>query len=367
MSPTIFNNPQIVAKGWYVVCPSHTIGKKQIQSFDICGQRIAVFRGEDGQVRALEAYCPHMGTDLGIGDVVDNQARCFFHHWAFDASGQCQNIPCQSHIPPGARLQPYATEEKYGFIWVYPEAVAPKGVADFDELKGHEVVTQADAPLTRRCHHHICMMNGIDAQHLNTVHRLSVDMDLSLNHDADGDIIDFTMTGDLPDSTLWSRLSRRFLGTSYTYSMRYADGCLGLLTMLKKSRLLPPLHMLYAYLPLPEGGAKIQPIYVTRRRKGPIGWVINHLLLLTTRLCYYALRGEDGKIYDNIQFDPKSLLPIDEPLVEYMRYVNGLKPSCWSSSLPISDTPNISTQNIAIEPCLPAPSNSQTPTIHQSY
>lgn len=333
MSPAIFNNPQIVAKGWYVACPSCRIGKKQIQSFDICGQRIALFRGEDNRVRALEAYCPHMGTDLGIGDVVGNQARCFFHHWAFDEAGQCQDIPCQAHIPTGAKLQPYATEEKYGFIWVYPEATSSKGVPDFDELKGDEVVAQSDRALTRRCHHHICMMNGIDAQHLNTVHRLSVDMDLSLNRDADGDIIDFTMSGDLPTSTLWSRLGRRWLGKSYTYSMRYAHGCIGMLTMLKKSRVLPPLHMLYAYVPLPNGGTKIHPIYVTRQRRGPIGWLINNFLLLMTRLCYYALRGEDGKIYDNIQFAPKRLLPIDEPLVEYMTYVNGLERSCWSTDL----------------------------------
>ncbi|MEL6937932.1 MAG: aromatic ring-hydroxylating dioxygenase subunit alpha [Cyanobacteria bacterium J06598_1] len=337
MSSPIFNNPQIVAKGWYIVCPSDRIPKKRIQSFDLCGQRIAIFRGEDGQLRALDAYCPHMGTDLGIGDVVGNQARCFFHHWAFDGTGQCQDIPCQKQIPPGARLQAYPTEEKYGFIWVYPEAIrdavdAPAPITDFDELKGHEVTTQADRPLIRKCHHHICMMNGIDAQHLNTVHRLSVDMDLSLGYDASGDIIDFTMSGDLPDSTLWSRLSRRFLGTRYTYSMRYAHGCIGLLTMLKKSRLLPPLHMLYAYVPLSDGGTKIQPIYVTRRRQGPIGWLVSNFLLLITRLCYYALRGEDGKIYDNIQFEPKSLLPVDQPLVDYMKYVNGLERSHWSKS-----------------------------------
>ncbi|MEL6491944.1 MAG: aromatic ring-hydroxylating dioxygenase subunit alpha [Cyanobacteria bacterium J06621_3] len=338
MSPTIFNNPNVVAKGWYIACPSHKLAKKQIQSFDICGQRIAVFRGEDSQVRALEAYCPHMGTDLGIGSVVGNQARCFFHHWSFNSAGQCTDIPCQSHIPAAARLQPYATEEKYGFIWVYPEAIAPKPIAEFDELKGKQIISQSDRPLTRNCHHHICMMNGIDAQHLNTVHKLSVDMNLSLNQDAAGDVIDFTLSGDLPNNNWRSRIGRRFLGTSYTYSMRYAHGCIGLLTMLKKSRLLPPLHMVYGYVPLPNGGTKIQPIYVTKKRKGPFGWVANHFLLLMTRLCYYALRGEDGKIYDNIQFAPHNLLSVDQPLVEYMRYVNGLERSRWSTDTAHTDT-----------------------------
>ena len=35
------------------------ISPDTVQSFTICGQRIAVFRGSDGQVRALDAYCPH--------------------------------------------------------------------------------------------------------------------------------------------------------------------------------------------------------------------------------------------------------------------------------------------------------------------
>ena len=78
MSPAIFNNPQIVAKGWYVACPSCRIGKKQIQSFDICGQRIALFRGEDNRVRALEAYCPHMGTDLASGMLSAIRPAAFF-------------------------------------------------------------------------------------------------------------------------------------------------------------------------------------------------------------------------------------------------------------------------------------------------
>jgi len=100
--------------------------------------------------------------------------------------------------------------------------------------------------------------------------------------------------------------------------------------MMKDVRFLPPLHLVYAYLPLSSGGTRIQPIYVTRRRKGPLGWVISMLLLLLTRLCYYMLRGEDGQIYDNIQFSAHSLLSIDRPLVEYIQYVNDLAPSQWS-------------------------------------
>lgn len=196
-------------------------------------------------------------------------------------------------------------------------------------------------------------MNGIDAQHLNTVHKLSVEMDLALSQTANGDVIDFTLSGDLPNNNWRSQLGRRFLGHRYTYAMRYAHGCVGLLTMLKEHPWLPALHMLYAYRPLPSGKTHIQPIYVTRKRKGPVGWIINRLLLLATRLCYYALRGEDGKIYDNIQFEPKSLLSIDAPLVAYMRYVNQLERSHWSTASNIQEPINQ-------EPLSPQTPNSQS-------
>lgn len=325
---TLFNNWDMVAKGWYLLAASHEISKETVKSFDICGQRIAVFRGTDGQIRALDAYCPHMGTDLGIGSVDGNQVRCFFHHWAFDGAGQCQDIPCQDTIPPGAQIQSYATEEKYGFIWIYPERVAPTAVAEFDELKGQELAVAADRPLTRRCHHHICMINGIDVQHLQTVHHLPVDLKLSLQQT--GEQIDFTLSGEFLNTNWRERLGRAILGPRYAYSMRYAHGCLGLLTMMKEVRWIPPLHMLYAYRPMESGETFIQPIYVTKKRAGLLGWVITHLLLWLTRLSYYALRGEDGKIYDNIRFSTERLLPVDEPIVRYVRYVNGLVVSRWS-------------------------------------
>jgi nitrite reductase/ring-hydroxylating ferredoxin subunit len=324
----VFNNWDTIAKGWYIALPSRQLDRGQVKSLDLCGQRVVVFRGDDGLVRAIDAYCPHMGTDLGIGRVDGNNVRCFFHHWAFGGNGECQDIPCQSVIPAQAKLQAYDTDEKYGFIWIYPAAEAPDRVAEFDELKGQPVISTADRPLERSCHHHICMMNGIDAQHLRTVHHLNIDMALDLR--SAGTLIDFTLQGELPNTTQQERLMQKILGDSYEYSMRYADGCLGLLTIMKNVKFLPPLHMLYAYTPVEIGQTRIQPIYITAQRPGLFGWLKSQFLLLCTRLAYYFLRGEDGQIYDNIRFRPQALLPIDQPIVEYMAYANQLEPSIWS-------------------------------------
>jgi hypothetical protein len=88
--------------------------------------------------------------------------------------------------------------------------------------------------------------------------------------------------------------------------------------------------MIYAYNPVAPGRTRIQPIYVAEKRKGIFGWLLTQLLLLFTRLAYYALRDEDGKVYDNIRFNPNVSVSIDSPLVEYMKYVNKLEASIWS-------------------------------------
>lgn len=328
----IFNNWKIIAKGWYIVCPSKEIIQGKAKSFNLCGQRIVVFRGKDRKIRALDAYCPHLGTDLAIGKVDGNLIRCFFHHWAFNGEGKCQDIPCQSNIPQKAKLQAYATDEKYGFIWVYPDTIAPEKVAEFDELKNQSLVTIYDKAFERSCHHHICMMNGIDAQHLQTVHKLNIKMDLSLQENISGNTIDFTLSGEFPRTTFREKVARRILGDNYEYTMRYAHGCIGLLTIMKKVRFLPCLHMIYAYTPLEGRKTRIQPIYLTKKRSGIIGWFVSRFLLLMTKLAYYFLRGEDGRIYDNIRYNPNVVLSIDEPLVKYMNYVNKLQASIWSKN-----------------------------------
>jgi nitrite reductase/ring-hydroxylating ferredoxin subunit len=326
----IFNNWDIVTKGWYIACSSLEIPQGKAKSLTLCGQKIVIFRGQDNKIRALDAFCPHLGTDLGIGHVDGNLIRCFFHHWGFDGEGNCEDIPCSRDVPSQSKLQAYATEEKYGFIWIYPDSKAGYGVAEFDELKDKDLVCIADNSLERSCHHHICMMNGIDAQHLKTVHHLNVKMHLLLNEKQSDNTIDFTLSGDFPNTNFREKLASKFLGNSYEYTMRYADACVGLLTIMKNVRFIPPLYMIYAYTLVGVGNCKIQPIYIAVKRKGFFGWLKTRFLLYLTRLMYYFLRGEDGIIYDNIRYNPHALLSIDEPLIKYMNYVNKLEPSMWS-------------------------------------
>lgn len=52
-------------------------------------KKIALFR-RDGEVFAIQDFCPHAGGSLGIGEFSNGVVRCPRHGWGFDvATGAC--------------------------------------------------------------------------------------------------------------------------------------------------------------------------------------------------------------------------------------------------------------------------------------
>ena len=65
-------------------------------------QDLAMGRGEDGQVRMLDAYWKHLGAHMGHGGKVHgNLLECPFHAWRYDGDdGAVKDIPYARVIPP---------------------------------------------------------------------------------------------------------------------------------------------------------------------------------------------------------------------------------------------------------------------------
>lgn len=330
----VFNNWNEIAYGWYFAMPSKDLSKGQVKSFQLCGQELVLFRGKDGNVSALDAYCPHMGTHLAKGKVVGNSVRCFFHHWQYDGKGDCVHIPCQKEIPAKAKVPAYSVCEAYEAIWIYPSNDPGHTLVDFNELKHREdKIVRFGKPYERNCHHHVTMINGLDPQHLKTVHNLDIEMSVDIAEPEAGNMIDITLTGKIGKGNLREKIARYFLGEQYSYSMRYDHGNNGFLTLMKDvyfgKKKWPSLHMIFAYRPLEKGRMHVQPIYVTRKRSGLSGRIISTLLLWMTKRAFYSLQGEDGAVYENMRFYPGNLLSIDRPVAQYIQYVNKLKICPW--------------------------------------
>ena len=132
------NFPPPYPNGWMFVCPSDRVGKKDVVPLKLWGRELVVFRGEDGEVGVLDAYCPHMGTHVGHGGYVKNCAVvCPYHEWEFDVKGKLVGIPKlqvdyeafpRYEKNKGNQMRRFPTVETEGgmvFAWMHADEAEP--------------------------------------------------------------------------------------------------------------------------------------------------------------------------------------------------------------------------------------------------
>ncbi|MDY3559271.1 Rieske 2Fe-2S domain-containing protein [Gemmata sp. JC673] len=60
------------------------------RAFEVGGRSLAVFRGREGEVFAVDGKCPHKGGPLADGMLIGSQIVCPLHAFRFDGrSGAC--------------------------------------------------------------------------------------------------------------------------------------------------------------------------------------------------------------------------------------------------------------------------------------
>lgn len=338
-----FNNWEFVSKGWYVACKSKELKTKKPLSRTICNHQIVLFRTKSGQAKALDAFCPHMGLNLAKeGKVIDESIRCFFHHWRFDGEGNCVDIPCAkgsdySSHQKRVKAQSYDVEEKYGLVWVYSDGKAEKGVFEIPELEGQEVMSTTMKPFNRASHPHITMMNSIDEQHMRTVHKLALNLGVTLEEKGTQFKVGFS--GPVLTDTLVGKLHKFFFGDRYSSSVLFTDGCIGLLTTQIDVKFLnrwtlPRGYFIFSHTFTERGKNQVHPIIVTPRKKGFLGYLRGKIYLAFCKLSMKFLAHQDGRvIYGNLRFSSNGLLPgADEATVKWINFVNRkIEPSIWST------------------------------------
>lgn len=110
-------------------------GRRPVVPVTLFGQRLVLFRDDEGELGLIGRHCPHRGADLCFGRREDNGLRCPFHGWHFDRTGQCVEQPAE---PPDStmyktiKLPSYPVVEKNGVILTYMgEGEPPAADASF--------------------------------------------------------------------------------------------------------------------------------------------------------------------------------------------------------------------------------------------
>ena len=121
-SPNAFDLRRVGAHPdyWYPLAWSDELKPGRVLGRRFAGHPIALYRGADGQVSALEDRCAHRQVPLHLGVVCGNELKCHYHGWTYDRSGRCVEVPYlgKERLPNGVKSYPARDIE--GMIFVFP-------------------------------------------------------------------------------------------------------------------------------------------------------------------------------------------------------------------------------------------------------
>lgn len=105
---------------WYLIARDTDIGNTPV-GLKRLGRNLAVWRGADGKVRAVNDFCPHRGAKLSLGAVSNGNIACAYHGLEIDGDGVCVATPPAPKSPCVDRklVFAYPCEERFGAIWAY--------------------------------------------------------------------------------------------------------------------------------------------------------------------------------------------------------------------------------------------------------
>lgn len=309
----LFNNPDRAAEGWYWLLRSDEVRRGRVVAAELFGRKLAVWRGADGRVRALDAFCPHMGAHLAEGSVEGNELRCFFHAWRFDGDGRCTDMPALGSAPPiQACTRSYALGEKYGLIWFWNGDGAPGALPFVPELGETEVASVLANRFSKPCHPHVVLINAIDEHHFNSVHALPVKLRIATTEVSERQI-EFSNVTRVPEKS-WLR---RFYRGPLTYSMCYWNAATGTVT-------LGPdflhFYIMFALRPDGRGGTDGQTVLIARKRRGVFGALANAALLALTRVVGAYFAKGDTRVFRSIRFQLRTPTEADHAIRDFIEH-----------------------------------------------
>jgi 5,5'-dehydrodivanillate O-demethylase oxygenase subunit len=107
---------------WHPVAAVAELEDNPVKAVQLLGERLALFRSDDGTFGLVAERCPHRGTSLACGMIDSDGIRCAYHGWKFDKQGQCVETPAEpegSTLYRKIRTAGYPVQEMSGLVWAY--------------------------------------------------------------------------------------------------------------------------------------------------------------------------------------------------------------------------------------------------------
>ncbi|MEM9865628.1 MAG: aromatic ring-hydroxylating dioxygenase subunit alpha [Myxococcota bacterium] len=155
---------------WYAVEYDAAIGRRDVKEVIFWKRSIAVFRGDDGVLRAVENRCAHRQLRLTTGHVDGCNLVCPYHGWAYDGEGRVVDIPHSlfGRKFPKFKIPSLPVRVRYGLIWVFfgdAKRADTVEIPRIPELEGPDAWTCVPVDATWQAHHSMIMDNVSDFTH----------------------------------------------------------------------------------------------------------------------------------------------------------------------------------------------------------
>ncbi len=159
---------------WYVACTPDEFADKPLAR-KICGKNIVFYRDGEGQVVALEDFCPHRGAPLSLGYLEDGKLVCGYHGLKMGSDGKTDSMPKQdvSRFPC---VKAYPAAERNGFVWIWPGDVdlADESEIPVYEWEDREKWGYGGGLYNIECDYRLMVDNLMDLTHETYVHSSSI-------------------------------------------------------------------------------------------------------------------------------------------------------------------------------------------------
>jgi 4beta-methylsterol monooxygenase len=154
---------------WYAVEWDNALKVGEVREVTFWKRSIAIYRGSDGKVRALENRCAHRQLKLSRGQVDDCRLTCSYHGWKYEDSGKCVSMEHSlfGKKMPNVKIDAFPVQVRYGLIFLFmgdPKLAPTKALPEIPEWEGGEW-GRIPIDFTWPAHHSIIIDNTCDFTH----------------------------------------------------------------------------------------------------------------------------------------------------------------------------------------------------------
>ncbi|CAN5279381.1 Rieske 2Fe-2S domain-containing protein [soil metagenome] len=165
------------ARGWHCLGLAENFRDGQPHGIEAFGTKLVVYADSTGALHVLDGYCRHMGGDLSMGSIKDDNLACPFHDWRWDgATGRCASVPYAKRTPRLAKTRKWQTHEVNGqlLIWHDPEGSVPPDELAPPQIEGYDDGVwspwQWSSILIEGSHCREIVDNNVDMAHFFYIH-----------------------------------------------------------------------------------------------------------------------------------------------------------------------------------------------------